>query len=417
MTNFKHPIAALLVLPLSFLICPAASAQGSSIQAEQPFGCKGYPRTNLDRSVTVCQLREFKSLPSSDSVKLRAHPPAGSGSGSSINIGTFDTYTTPPRQLRAQGENRTTVDLKAYVYATASDEAAANATAAEVVIHTADGDFYATRPQPSDPTAGIISIRGPNTPAWSASFAASVPHETDVTALGSSGNVQAQDLAGTVSLETISGDILANRISGTLRARANSGAIRVQDASGKLEISTISGKLDLLGLSGTVVASTNSGDVSAKELDGQQSFEVISGNMVFEQVRGRSDFRSNSGDLQVLALDGQSQFESISGDVKLQGVSGTLEGSTNSGNVVLDLAGPAWIGAGAALTTISGDVSFLIPANYSAVFEFETNSGTIRSDFSGKTYADDIVHQETLGRGGATLKTTTNSGDITLSKK
>lgn len=122
-----------------------------------------------------------------------------------------------------------------------------------------------------------------------------------------------------------------------------------------------------------------------------------------------------SGLVEITSIDGTSSFSSTSGALVLTGLAGEVMIDSTSGAVDVDLTGSSWRGAGMTVDTNSGAVVFHAPADYSARFEFSSDSGSIHSDFSGTTTSGS--YSETLGNGGATLGAESNSGSIHLRRK
>lgn len=410
------------------------------------FSCDGYPR-NTSGSVTVCEVREFRDLPTRGSQHIR-----GSSSEMAANAGPVVVVTTGSSgysSINAQGAPDSTVTLLAYIYATAENEAAARDVAAAVEVHTDNDDFYATGPEQS---AGLQPVF-PGSGYWQVSFDAQLPQGSAlsaVTSLGtlsvhdftgkldagssvgdihverisgavlagsSSGGIYARDLNGDSNLSTSTGDIDAQRLSGTSLIDSSSGAIRAADLRGDSRVITSTGDIEVTRLSGISAIDTSSGGINASDLDGENRLVSSTGDIQLSHARGLLSIDTSSGSTDAEDLDGEIRLVSSTGDMTLRGVSGTLNGETSSGLIELDLAGANWNGTGADIRTSSGEVRLLAPADYSAVFEFITSSGSVRSDFSGNSFNGSTRYTETVGGGGVTLRTETSSGDITLIKK
>jgi hypothetical protein len=178
-------------------------AAAPQAQAAAAFSCDGYPMPGPG-GFTVCEQRSFPGLPVGGEVRIETEDGA----------------------IFAHGRPGGSVDLNAFIYASALTEDQARALAAQIEIHVADGHYYATGPQEGlSPIPGVQIGLGPN--SWRVDFDAAVPNRLTLAADSTSGTVQADDVHGFVTLSSTSGEVFANRLGGSVVLSTTSGDIVV----------------------------------------------------------------------------------------------------------------------------------------------------------------------------------------------
>jgi hypothetical protein len=188
---------------------PAPTPTPSGDQIVHP-SCDGYPQQGIP-SVTVCEERDHPGLPA----------------GSVI-------AETSLGDLVAVGSNRGDVHLKAFVYAQGLTEDAARALASQIVIHTENGQYYATGPDSAGVIGPINISLGGN--GWWVSFDLATPTAIDLQLDSSSGWIQARDLTGNIGLTSSSGEIEARNVSGNVFIASSSGTVGLSNPSGAVTV-------------------------------------------------------------------------------------------------------------------------------------------------------------------------------------
>lgn len=181
----------------------------------------------------------------------------------------------------------------------------------------------------------------------------------------------------------ISGDVTAENIGGAADLGAISGDVRLKKAARGAECDTVSGDVEVAGISGDVFLKSVSGSITASLIKGSVQAETVSGDLTLTEV-------SEAGTVRAKAL---------SGGVVYRG-SINKAGSYN-------------------LKSHSGNIDITIPADSAFDFEAETFSGGITTDFEIKV-SGKVSPKELLGvvnGGGATVKLSSFSGDISLKKQ
>jgi len=150
--------------------------------------------------------------------------------------------------------------------------------------------------------------------------------------------------------------------------------------------------------------------------DASVNFEVrVPANVDFVFDR----LASVSGNVEVTGIRGDLRVESVSGTVTARDVTGLVKASSVSGNVDveitrLDAAGEL------KFSSVSGNVSVKAPMTLSADIDMSTLSGGLQTDFpitvEKKEYGPGQYARGILGGGGSTLRISTVSGSVSLTR-
>jgi DUF4097 and DUF4098 domain-containing protein YvlB len=126
---------------------------------------------------------------------------------------------------------------------------------------------------------------------------------------------------------------------------------------------------------------------------------------------------SVSGDVQVTGVTGRLHASAVSGDVHIKDVSGSVSASAVSGDVSVEidrLEGSDDM----KFSTVSGDVSVMLPTNLDADVDISSFSGSIKTDFAvevrSERYGSRNWARGKLGEGSRRLKMSSVSGDLSL---
>lgn len=186
----------------------------------------------------------------------------------------------------------------------------------------------------------------------------------------------------------------------TVEVHSVSGDVKVAAIGGKATVGCVSGNVDLLGAAGADIDLT-SGELTLVNIGGDVYVKAVSGNIEATQVKGSIE------------------VEAVSGDITLRDVSDASSLSVKSVSGNITYVGKIKMGGRYEIKAHSGDVRMTLPADSSFDFEASTFSGDIQSDFKiqfvGKISPREI--NGTVGKGGATVRLKTFSGNVDLRKK
>ena len=191
-------------------------------------------------------------------------------------------------------------------------------------------------------------------------------------------------------------------------------------------------------LSAEVQAESVSGNIEIIERNNDVWAKSVSGTIGIERILGDTEARTTSGAIKITKVEGDSIIaDSTSGKVTLQEATGIIEAQSVSGRVKISdskgsvesvraVSGSIWVELteiteyppDMVLTSVSGDITLLLPENISAEIDAKTTSGRISSEFN-ILVGGEIENRRvrgTIGEGGIQITLKTTSGDISIEK-
>ena len=185
------------------------------------------------------------------------------------------------------------------------------------------------------------------------------------------------------------------------------------------EIKTVSGNIIVEGVGGALMAKTVSGDVEVRKATSGAECEAVSGDLKLADIVGDVSIKTVSGSVVAERIKGSIEGETVSGDIELREVSdaSVVKVEVLSGSLTYE--GKINPQGRYNLSSHSGDVTMILPADSGFEFEAKSFSGDIESDFqvevSGKIKGKEI--RGVVNKGGASIKLSAFSGDIKLEKR
>lgn len=203
-----------------------------------------------------------------------------------------------------------------------------------------------------------------------------------------------------------------------LNSEGVSANYRVSRLSGDINVQTVSGDIKVESLKEQVFINTVSGDISSQGLQGKLKLETVSGNIKDKQSLGKVSYTLVSGELNADSSADQVSIELVSGDAKvtLDKVD-RLKAQSVSGDLNLSVSALA---TKASLDSVSGDISFSLPATLDATFAIDGGpSGDIDNRLTQDKpkrpkYGPGSSLQFQMGNGSADIIVSTISGEINL---
>ncbi len=191
-----------------------------------------------------------------------------------------------------------------------------------------------------------------------------------------------------------------------LRAETVSADIDVEGVNGRLDLESVSGDVDIRGAGGAVRAESVSGTVQFEGTSRDLSLEAVSGDVIVSGVDGAVvRAGSVSGDVDIRGgTFSEGRFETVSGSVSFTGQlarEGRFEFESHSGRVLLELTG-----------------------RVNATFDLETFSGDIRGTVEGVNVAEQMERTSrwtpgkegrfSVGDGSASVDASSFSGTVEI---
>jgi lia operon protein LiaG len=129
---------------------------------------------------------------------------------------------------------------------------------------------------------------------------------------------------------------------------------------------------------------------------------------------------SVSGDVNISNVKGDLHVKSVSGDVSVKGAAGAVNAAAVSGDVEVEIQSLEGADGTMEFNSVSGDVDVKLPGNLDANVRMSTLSGELKTDFplqiEEKERGPGRSANGRLGNGSRSLKLSTVSGDINLSR-
>jgi DUF4097 and DUF4098 domain-containing protein YvlB len=182
-----------------------------------------------------------------------------------------------------------------------------------------------------------------------------------------------------------------------------------------VKVSTGGGNVTLTDQNGAVEISTLGGNVSLGKIKGDVDVSTAGGNITVDENTGMLKLSTAGGNITAKNFSGEVDASTAGGNVNLTGSSGKVSGSTAGGNIKLDFSGKNY---GIDLSTMAGQITLDLPADFDADADLTTMVGKIKCDFydaGGKKEPSNLKTK--LNNGGEPLKCSTMAGDIRVNKK
>lgn len=122
-----------------------------------------------------------------------------------------------------------------------------------------------------------------------------------------------------------------------------------------------------------------------------------------------------NGGINISGTESVVDFSIENGGAVLNNLAGDVSGKIDNGSMTIRLAGKQWNGGGLDAQIGNGNISLLIPKDYSARLETGTRWGSLVSEIGDvKQSVKNNNLSFDIGNGGATLKVLTGSGNIQI---
>lgn len=194
------------------------------------------------------------------------------------------------------------------------------------------------------------------------------------------GKLELIDSHGTFDFRTNGGNINCEKLAGRANLKTNGGNITCSDSQLEGKAHTNGGRVRLENVSGNFDATSNGGDVAyanAGTMTRSGEGDAIrintrGGDIDIDEAPYGADLHTNGGDITVRSADKFVSALTNGGDITIDRVDGTVEAHTNGGDVTVKL--PQNLIGGdhdIEISSNSGDIKLLVPADFSAKYEIE----------------------------------------------
>ena len=238
------------------------------------------------------------------------------------------------------------------------------------------------------------------------------------------GNLEVDRINGPASCRTDGGNIRVGRVNSTLRCYSGGGQIRIASAGGETWTDTAGGEIFVTEVGGPLHATTSGGNIEVERAAGIVRAYSLLGLIDIQQAGGLVTAETRGGSIQVNGARG-ARCEAGTGTIRVRNSDGPIRLSTMAGSILAELLAGRPLQE-SILSTMSGDITVLIPSNLAvtvqATNETQGARGRIISDFSEiqtKPFKPGLgpkVAQGSLNGGGPLLRITAAGGNIYLKR-
>ena len=211
-------------------------------------------------------------------------------------------------------------------------------------------------------------------------------------------------------------------------------------AGGQISIKNVSGEIKVIGYGGNSIVvdayrvgrdrdlvkveDSSSGDRVSVGVSYPQSCNCEASVNFEVRVPANLDYKydrlaSVSGNVEVEGVRGDLRVESVSGNVVARDFAGFVKASSVSGNVDVEISRLDGTGD-LKFTSVSGNVNVKAPMTLNADIDMSSLSGSLQTDFpiavEKEQYGPGQHARGILGGGGNTLRISTISGKVTLTR-
>ena len=221
------------------------------------------------------------------------------------------------------------------------------------------------------------------------------------------GSIVRGDVAGDFSTTLPFGDVRLGKVSGAVRIVTYGGQITVAHAGRGADLSTSGGDIQIDGVQGDLRAITHGGELRVGRVTGDAKLETM------------------GGDVDLASCGGSVTAKTGGGDLRLHQVHGSVRASAGGGDVRCEIVGRE-TPEGVTITSGSGDVTLVLPANYRADLDVQVDgvdesTDAIVSEFPAIAISRRPMSMQQTARGainggGPKVRIRISSGTVRLKK-
>lgn len=242
-----------------------------------------------------------------------------------------------------------------------------------------------------------------------------------VTAVTGGGRLRIDRIHGKVDARTAGGEIELGSIGGAAHCVSGGGSISAGTIRGGAVFETGGGQIEARDVAGTVRAVTAGGDIRIVRAGASVTANTAGGTIEIGEARGAVAAETLGGSIQVGRAEGV-RCETAGGAIRLTDVSGSVRAATAVGSIYAKLARGRMF-ADSHLATVSGDITVLIPSNFTVTVRAENERvGGVRaivSDFPAIVVRGEgpLAYAEGMLNGGGPLLKLSGTGGTILIKR
>lgn len=228
----------------------------------------------------------------------------------------------------------------------------------------------------------------------------------DVSIIGRTGTVKVSNHRGDVTVEDINGDVSISMDRGSAHATKVTGNLAIDGQGDDIMLGDITGPVRVNG--------EFFGDIRLSKLSKGAHFTSARTDLEIGKLEGELSLDKN--DLRLNDAAGPVTINSRSKDIDIRGITGDLRINNDVGEIAIESSGSGNID----VTSRRGAVRLQLPAKATFTVNAVAHKGQVQSDFEGLNVNNpehgDSTATGTVGKGGAKVQVTNDSGDIEIRK-
>lgn len=187
-------------------------------------------------------------------------------------------------------------------------------------------------------------------------------------------------------------------------------------ASYNIALNSSGGSFSIKDVSGKIVTNSSGGSISIDNTVGDLEAYTAGGNVKIDGSAGDIKVSTSGGSISINGFKGNIDASTAGGDIHLDGGEGKIDASTAGGNIRLNYTGKNY---GIDMSTLGGNITATLPADFDANADIGTLAGKISCDFAKvekKSVISSYINTK-FNNGGEIFKCTTSAGNIVVTKK
>ncbi|MBA4319117.1 MAG: hypothetical protein C0412_12020 [Flavobacterium sp.] len=206
-----------------------------------------------------------------------------------------------------------------------------------------------------------------------------VPNKFNVEFSTMGGEVSIASVEGNMKGKTMGGELDLRNLKGYLDIITMGGEITLKDSEVDGRVKTLGGEVFVENVKGDVNASSMGGDVKYSNVSDNKisvsnevNINTMGGDLKVDNAPNGAKLHTMGGDITVNHADKYVKAKTMGGEVKIKEVDGFVEATSMGGDVEVKMIGDPKDGKrDATLTSMSGDVTLIVPAGLSMDIDIE----------------------------------------------
>ncbi|MBA4319118.1 MAG: hypothetical protein C0412_12025 [Flavobacterium sp.] len=206
-----------------------------------------------------------------------------------------------------------------------------------------------------------------------------VPNKFSVDFYTIGGDVKITSVDGKLEGKTMGGDLEFRKLKGYMDITTMGGEITLKDSEVDGKVETMGGEVLVENVKGDINASSMGGNVQHINVTGRNKtvgkevdISTMGGDLDLDKAPNGAKLHTMGGDITINHADKFVNAQTMGGDIKIKEVDGWVKAKTLGGNIKVKMVGNPKEGKrDIELTSLSGDITLIVPAGLSMDIDIE----------------------------------------------